>query len=89
MNFKEKLAHVPLPSGSHYFPSIEHLSSLRQDSLVNDLCPNDSKSVCTPSDNDEVESIPNADACKCHLHDIVSELHKMFLSSTLMLSLEK
>ncbi|KAJ8420833.1 LOW QUALITY PROTEIN: hypothetical protein Cgig2_017698 [Carnegiea gigantea] len=27
-NFKKKLAHVPLPSGSHCFPSIEHLSPL-------------------------------------------------------------
>ena len=49
-----------MQSGSYCFPSIEHLSSLRQDSLVNDLCPNDSKSVCTLSDNDEVESIPKA-----------------------------
>ncbi|KAJ8422461.1 hypothetical protein Cgig2_011973 [Carnegiea gigantea] len=47
MNFKEKLAYVPLPSGSHYFPSIEHLSSLGQDFLGND---------------DEAESTPKVDA---------------------------
>jgi len=62
---------------------------LGQDFLSNELCHNDSKSVCTLGDNDEVESIPNADACKCHLHDIVSELHKMFLSSMSTLSLKK
>jgi len=58
MNFKEKLAHVPLPLGSRYFPSIEHLLSLGQDFLSNELCLNDSKSVFTPSDNDEVDSFP-------------------------------
>ena len=47
MNFKEKLAYVPLPSGSHCFPSIEHLSSLGQDCLGGD---------------DEVESTPKVDA---------------------------
>ncbi|KAJ8442297.1 hypothetical protein Cgig2_011220 [Carnegiea gigantea] len=47
MNFKEKLAYVPLPSGSHCFPSIEHLSSLGQDFL---------------GDDDEVESTPKVDA---------------------------
>ncbi|KAJ8425953.1 hypothetical protein Cgig2_016233 [Carnegiea gigantea] len=47
MNFKEKLAYVPLPSGSHCFPSIEHLSSLGQDFL---------------SDDDEAESTPKVDA---------------------------
>ena len=60
MNFKEKLAHDPLPSGSHCFPSIEHLLSLGQDFLVNELRPNDSKGVYTSSDNDEAESIPKA-----------------------------
>jgi len=62
MNFKEKLAYVPLPSSSHCFPSIEHLLSLGQDFLGNELCLNDSRSVCTPSDNDEVESIPKENA---------------------------
>ncbi|KAJ8426173.1 hypothetical protein Cgig2_021027 [Carnegiea gigantea] len=47
MNFKEKLAYVPLPSGSHYFPSIEHLSSLGQYFL---------------GDDDEAESTPKVDA---------------------------
>ncbi|KAJ8430152.1 hypothetical protein Cgig2_005514 [Carnegiea gigantea] len=47
MNFKEKLAYVPLPSGSHCFPSIEHLSSLGQDFL---------------GDDDEAESTPKVDA---------------------------
>ncbi|KAJ8420035.1 hypothetical protein Cgig2_011956 [Carnegiea gigantea] len=47
MNFKEKLAYVPLPSGSHCFPSIEHLSSLGQDFLGN---------------YDEAESTPKVDA---------------------------
>ena len=47
MNFKEKLAYVPLPSGSHCFPSIEHLSSLGQDCLGGDY---------------EVESTPKVDA---------------------------
>jgi len=62
MNFKEKLAHSALPSGNHYFPSIEHLSSLEHDFLDNELCLNDLRSFCTSSDNDEVESIPNLDA---------------------------
>ncbi|KAJ8435490.1 hypothetical protein Cgig2_033229 [Carnegiea gigantea] len=47
MNFKEKLAYVPLPSESHCFPSIEHLSSLGQDFL---------------GDDDEAESTPKVDA---------------------------
>ncbi|KAJ8431985.1 hypothetical protein Cgig2_005914 [Carnegiea gigantea] len=47
MNFKEKLAYVPLPSGSHCFPSIEHLSSLGQDFL---------------GDDDEAESTPKVGA---------------------------
>jgi len=51
-----------LTLGSHCFPSIEHLLSLGQDFLSNELCLDDSKSVCTPSDNDEVEFIPEADA---------------------------
>ena len=33
---------------------------LGQDFLSNELCRNDSKSVCTLGDNDEVESIPKA-----------------------------
>ncbi|KAJ8432645.1 LOW QUALITY PROTEIN: hypothetical protein Cgig2_011811 [Carnegiea gigantea] len=47
MNFKEKMAYVPLPSRSHCFPSIEHLSSLGQDFL---------------SDDDEAESTPKVGA---------------------------
>ncbi|KAJ8426509.1 hypothetical protein Cgig2_013192 [Carnegiea gigantea] len=47
MNFKEKLAYVPLPSGSHCFPSIEHSSSLGQDFL---------------GDDDEAESTPKVGA---------------------------
>ncbi|KAJ8432750.1 hypothetical protein Cgig2_011673 [Carnegiea gigantea] len=47
MNFKEKLAYVPLPLGSHCFPSIEHLSSLGQDFL---------------GDDDEAESTPKVGA---------------------------
>ncbi|KAJ8436100.1 hypothetical protein Cgig2_011922 [Carnegiea gigantea] len=47
MNFKEKLAYVPLPLGSHCFPSIEHLSFLGQDFL---------------GDDDEAESTPKVDA---------------------------
>jgi len=62
INFKENLAHVPLPSSSRYFPSIKYLLSLGQDFLGNKMCLNDSNSVCTSSDNDVVESIPNADA---------------------------
>ena len=34
--------------------------SLGQDFLGNELCPNHLKSVCTLSDNDELESIPKA-----------------------------
>jgi len=59
MNFKEKLTHIPLSSESHCFPSIEHLLSLGQDFLGNELCLNDSKNVCTPCDLVEVKSILN------------------------------
>lgn len=61
MNFKEKLACVPLPSGSHCFPSIEHLSSLGKDHIGNDVSLNNSKSSGTPNDDDEADSAPKVD----------------------------
>ncbi|KAJ8446928.1 hypothetical protein Cgig2_016470 [Carnegiea gigantea] len=64
MNFKEKLAYVPLPIGSHCYPSIEHISSLGQDFLGNDLCLNSSKSTCTLNDDNDAESNPKADASR-------------------------
>ncbi|KAJ8444268.1 hypothetical protein Cgig2_024594 [Carnegiea gigantea] len=56
------LAHVPLPSRSHRFPSIEHLPSLGPDFLSSGLWPNDSTSICTPNDDDKAKSTPLADA---------------------------
>ncbi|KAJ8431930.1 LOW QUALITY PROTEIN: hypothetical protein Cgig2_023739 [Carnegiea gigantea] len=52
------------------------------DFLGNDLCLNNSKSIYTPSDDDEVESTPKANAYEC-------PLHKMLLSSTLMSEVNK
>ncbi|KAJ8437337.1 hypothetical protein Cgig2_015068 [Carnegiea gigantea] len=66
MNFKDKLAHVPLPSGSHYFPLIEHLSSVKQDFPGNDLCLTDLKSIYTPNNEDEAKLIYQA----CNLKDL-------------------
>jgi len=62
MNFKEKLLYLPLPLGGQYLPSVEHLSSLGQDLLGNDLCFNDLKNIYSPNDGSEAESIPKVDA---------------------------
>jgi len=84
MNFKEKQAYVSLPSGSHYLPSTEHLSSLRKDFLGNDLYLDNSNSICIPNNDDEAESTPRQMLHECPVHYALQELHKMFLSLTLM-----
>ncbi|KAJ8431723.1 hypothetical protein Cgig2_013422 [Carnegiea gigantea] len=77
MNFKEKLAYVPLPSGSHYFPLIQHLSSLGKDFLGSDLYLDNSNSICIPNNDDEVESTPEANAARGkfdNLYDLINEI---------------
>ncbi|KAJ8426371.1 LOW QUALITY PROTEIN: hypothetical protein Cgig2_001897 [Carnegiea gigantea] len=65
---------------THCFSSIEHLSSLGQDFLGNDLCLNDSKSICTLNDDDEAESTPRQILYECPFHHALQEFHKMLLS---------
>ncbi|KAJ8431796.1 LOW QUALITY PROTEIN: hypothetical protein Cgig2_027964 [Carnegiea gigantea] len=56
VSFKEELAHIPLPSGSQYFPLIGRIPSFGKDLFNNGLTLNGSKGVCSPN-KDEVESI--------------------------------
>ncbi|KAJ8441590.1 hypothetical protein Cgig2_023154 [Carnegiea gigantea] len=59
VNFKNELAHVPLPSGSQCFPSIRRIPSFGKDLFDSRLRLEDLKGVCSP-DDDEVESICRA-----------------------------
>lgn len=55
MNFKEGLAHVPLPSESQCFPSIGRIPSFGKNLFDSRSRLVDSQDVCSP-DDDEVES---------------------------------
>ena len=61
MNFKEELAHVPLPSGSQCFPSIGRIPSFGNDLFDGRSRLVDSRGVCS-LDDDEVESIRRVNA---------------------------
>ncbi|KAJ8444116.1 hypothetical protein Cgig2_005797 [Carnegiea gigantea] len=61
VNFKEEVAHVPLPSGNQCFSSIERIPSFGKDLFDSASRLDGSKGVCSASD-DEVESIRRANA---------------------------
>ncbi|KAJ8426961.1 hypothetical protein Cgig2_027685 [Carnegiea gigantea] len=61
VNFKEELAHVPLPSQSKCFPSIGQIPSFGKDLYYSGSRLGLSKGVCSPN-NDEVESIHRTNA---------------------------
>ncbi|KAJ8429623.1 hypothetical protein Cgig2_012285 [Carnegiea gigantea] len=61
VNFKEGLAHVPLPSGSQCFPSAGHIPSFGKDLFDSRSRLVNSRGVC-PSDDDVVESIHRVNA---------------------------
>ena len=61
MNFKEELAHVPLPSGSQCFPLIGRIPSFGNDLFDGRSRLVDSRGVCS-LDDDEVESIRRVNA---------------------------
>ncbi|KAJ8435738.1 LOW QUALITY PROTEIN: hypothetical protein Cgig2_003160 [Carnegiea gigantea] len=67
VNFKEKLAHIPLPSGSQCFPSIGRIPSFGEDLFDSQLRLVDLRGVCSP-DDDEVESIRRVNALSVVLH---------------------
>ncbi|KAJ8425239.1 hypothetical protein Cgig2_014338 [Carnegiea gigantea] len=61
VNFKEGLAHVPLPLGSQCFPSVGRMPSFDKDLFDSRSGLVNSRGVCPP-DDDEVESIRRANA---------------------------
>ncbi|KAJ8433884.1 hypothetical protein Cgig2_004606 [Carnegiea gigantea] len=61
VNFKEGLAHVPLPLGSQCFPSVGRIPSFDKDLFDSRSGLVNSRGVCPP-DDDEVESIRRANA---------------------------
>ncbi|KAJ8441760.1 hypothetical protein Cgig2_009189 [Carnegiea gigantea] len=61
VNLKEELAHVPLPSGSQCFRSIQQIPSFGKDSFNSELRLDGPKDVCSPN-NDKVESIHRVNA---------------------------
>ncbi|KAJ8447538.1 hypothetical protein Cgig2_031151 [Carnegiea gigantea] len=61
VNFKEELAHVPLPSGSQCFPSIRRIPSFGNDLFDGRSRLVDSRGVCS-LDDDEVKSICRVNA---------------------------
>ncbi|KAJ8424573.1 hypothetical protein Cgig2_023569 [Carnegiea gigantea] len=61
VNFKEGLAHIPLPSGSQCFPSVGHIPSFGKDLFDSRSGLVNSQGVCPP-DDDEVESILRVNA---------------------------
>ncbi|KAJ8444114.1 LOW QUALITY PROTEIN: hypothetical protein Cgig2_005795 [Carnegiea gigantea] len=61
VNFKEELAHIPLPSGNQCFSSIKRIPSFGKDLFDRASRLDGSKGVCSPND-DEVESIRRANA---------------------------
>ncbi|KAJ8422003.1 hypothetical protein Cgig2_020467 [Carnegiea gigantea] len=61
VNFKEGLAHIPLPSGSQCFPSVGRIPSFGKDLFDSRSRLVSSRGVCPP-DDDEVESIRKVNA---------------------------
>ncbi|KAJ8427024.1 hypothetical protein Cgig2_001047 [Carnegiea gigantea] len=61
VNFKEGLAHIPLPSGSQCFPSVGCIPSFGKDLFDSRSRLVSSRGVCSP-DDDEVESIRKVNA---------------------------
>ncbi|KAJ8438055.1 hypothetical protein Cgig2_003591 [Carnegiea gigantea] len=65
VNFKEGLAHIPLPSGSQCLSSVGRIPSFGKDLLDSRSRLANSRGVCPP-DDDEVESI-----CRVNAHSLV------------------
>ncbi|KAJ8432128.1 hypothetical protein Cgig2_027710 [Carnegiea gigantea] len=87
MNFKEKLLYTPLLSGSHCFPSIEHLPFLRHNFSGNSLCLNDTKSICTPNNDDEAEA--SQDVSVFNVDTVIREVNKSGTRMTGQVILDK